>query len=124
MSWLGFGSSSGSGDSSSTGAGGQAAVEAVESALLESTKGALLKQLQMSIKELQVQFLDETTVITTDEASDRLLAIVEAIFIHGLKDSFLGVKGKGEQTLNSFLGQFCGKMKASLLAGKLSYNEL
>ena len=121
MSWLGFGSSSGSGDSSSTGA---AAVEAVESAILESTKGALLKQLQMSIKELQVQFLDETTVITTDEASDRLLAIVEAIFIHGLKDSFLGVKGKGEQTLNSFLGQFCGKMKASLLAGKLSYNEL
>ena len=95
MSWLGFGSSSGAGDSTT---GGQAAsVEAAESALLESTKVTLLKQLQMAIKELQVQFLDETTVITTDEASDRLLAIVEAIFIHGLKDSFLGVKNKGEQ---------------------------
>ena len=95
MSWLGFGSNSTSGG----GAGGTSdpasSSEALETALLESTKASLVRALQGSIKELQVQFVEQNTIITTDEGSDRLLAILEAVFIHGLKDSFLGIKGKG-----------------------------
>ena len=82
-------------DSSST-SGSAAQSEAAETEFLEATKASLLQSLKMSIKELQVQYLDqESTLITTDEASDKLLATLEAIFIHGLKDSFLGIRGKG-----------------------------
>ena len=84
MAWFGLGSGSGPG-------------EAAETAALETSKASLVKDLHNAIKEFQVQYLNDqhSVVITTNDSSDKLLNVLEAVFVHGLKDSFLGIPGKG-----------------------------
>jgi len=54
-------------------------------------KRKLLSALQESVSELQYeQKSDRSTPVTSGDISTRLVAVVEAIFVHGLKETFLG----------------------------------
>lgn len=54
-------------------------------------KRKLLSALQEAVSELQYdQRSDHTTPIPSNELSGRLLNVLEALFVHGLKDTFLG----------------------------------
>ena len=54
-------------------------------------KRKLLSALQESVSELQYeQRSDRSTPVTSGDISGRLIAVLEAIFVHGLKETFLG----------------------------------
>jgi len=54
-------------------------------------KRKLLSALQESVSELQYeQKSDRSTPVTSGDISTRLVAVLEAIFVHGLKETFLG----------------------------------
>jgi len=54
-------------------------------------KRKLLSALQESVSELQYQQKsDRSTPVTSGDISTRLVAVLEAIFVHGLKETFLG----------------------------------
>ena len=54
-------------------------------------KRKLLAALQESVSELQYeQKSDRSTPVTSGDISTRLVAVLEAIFVHGLKETFLG----------------------------------
>jgi len=54
-------------------------------------KRKLLSALQESVSELQYdQKSDRSTPVTSGDVSTRLVAVLEAIFVHGLKETFLG----------------------------------
>jgi len=54
-------------------------------------KRKLLSALQESVSELQYeQKSDRSTPVTSGDISTRLVSVLEAIFVHGLKETFLG----------------------------------
>ena len=72
----------------------------IDAALL-SSKGSIHSHLVDAIKELQVIYKDTThsSTIETDEDSTTFLNALEALFIHGLKDSQLGWSRKVKSSM-------------------------
>ena len=74
----------------------------IDGALLDS-KSAIHSHLVDAIKELQVIYKDTThsSTIGTDQDSTILLNALEALFVHGLKDSHAGWSIKSKSSLVS-----------------------
>ena len=74
----------------------------IDAALL-SSKGSIQSHLVGAIKELQVIYKDTThsSTIGTDEDSTVFLNALEALFIHGLKDSQVGWSRKVKSSTSS-----------------------
>ena len=83
-----------------TGGSAMGSAGVIDAALLHS-KGVIQSHLVDAIKELQVTYADRThsSTIGTDEDSTILLNALEALFIHGLKDSHVGWSRKARVSL-------------------------
>jgi len=56
----------------------------------QSTKASIIHYFEERLNEFNLEFSDdEVKVTSSNSAVDRLLAILEALFLHGLRESFI-----------------------------------
>ncbi|XP_050438899.1 pleckstrin homology domain-containing family M member 1 [Adelges cooleyi] len=56
----------------------------------ETNKGSVMQHFEERLKDFQLEFVDkEEKIISSNYVADRLLASIEALFLHGLKESLI-----------------------------------